>query len=53
MHNPILSKYLEKTEFSSYEDFFENYRLKVPEHFNFGFDVVDEWARREDAIDRR
>lgn len=47
MHNPILSKYLEKTEFSSYEDFFENYRLKVPEHFNFGFDVVDEWARIE------
>ncbi|NLO89428.1 MAG: AMP-binding protein [Clostridia bacterium] len=33
--------------FSSYEDFYKNYRVKVPENFNYSFDVVDEWAERE------
>jgi len=33
--------------FSSYEDFYKNYRVKVPENFNYAFDVVDEWAERE------
>ncbi|MBI4976672.1 MAG: AMP-binding protein [Spirochaetes bacterium] len=32
--------------FSSYEDFVKNYKVNVPENFNFGFDVVDEMARR-------
>lgn len=36
-----------RIEFDSYEDFFENFRIDVPEAFNFGFDVVDEWARVE------
>ena len=27
-----------------YEETYENFRLEVPEHFNFGFDVVDRWA---------
>ena len=22
----------------------ENYRIEVPDHFNFAYDVVDEWA---------
>ncbi|MDR2106877.1 MAG: AMP-binding protein, partial [Coriobacteriales bacterium] len=30
-----------------YEDFFENFRIEVPENFNFAYDVVDEWARVE------
>ena len=33
------------TEFQSYEDFFENFRIKIPENFNFGLDIVDEYAR--------
>ncbi|WP_165060283.1 MULTISPECIES: AMP-binding protein [unclassified Adlercreutzia] len=41
----ILKKYLPRIEFDSYEDFVENFRIDVPEAFNFGFDVVDEWAR--------
>ncbi len=41
----LLEKYLERTEFSSYEDFKANYRLKVPENFNFAYDVIDELAR--------
>ena len=41
----FLSRYLEKTEFDSYEDFIANYRLKVPQGFNFGYDIVDGYAR--------
>ncbi len=33
-----------RTDFSSYEDFMENFQLNLPENFNFGFDVVDELA---------
>lgn len=36
-----------KNEFTSYEDFQENYKLEIPENFNFGYDVVDEYARLE------
>ncbi len=43
----ILRKYCPRIDFDSYEDFYENFRIEVPEAFNFGFDVVDEWARVE------
>jgi len=43
----LLDKYLDRIEFNSYEDFKANYKLNVPENFNFGFDVVDAWAARE------
>ncbi|MFR6015867.1 MAG: AMP-binding protein, partial [Eggerthella lenta] len=43
--NHILKKYCPRIEFDSYEDFFDNFKIDVPEAFNFGFDVVDEWAR--------
>lgn len=43
----LLNDFLVKTEFSDYEDLRANYRVKVPENFNFGYDVVDEYARRE------
>ncbi len=32
------------TEFSSYEDFYNNFKINIPENFNFGFDIVDEYA---------
>ena len=38
--NHILKKYCPRIEFDSYEDFFENFQINVPEAFNFGFDVV-------------
>lgn len=41
----LLEKYLEKTQFNSYEDFAANFRIRVPEHFNFGYDVVDALAQ--------
>ena len=43
----LLDRYLPRMEFDSYEDFKENYKINVPEDFNFGFDIIDEWAKRE------
>ena len=43
----ILKKYCPRIEFDSYEDFYDNFRIDVPDNFNFGYDVVDEWARVE------
>ncbi len=43
----ILKKYCPRVEFESYKDFYENFQINVPEDFNFGYDVVDEWARVE------
>ena len=40
----MLEKYLQKVEFDSLEDFQRNFKIKVPGNFNFGYDVVDEWA---------
>jgi acetyl-CoA synthetase len=40
----VLNKYLSQTEFTSYEDFSANYKLQIPENFNFAYDVVDEIA---------
>lgn len=43
----LLEKFLPRTEFTSYEDFKENYTVNVPENFNFGFDIVDAWSDLE------
>ncbi len=40
----LLERYID-TDFSSYEDFYDNYTVRVPDRFNFAYDVVDEWAR--------
>jgi len=41
----MLEKYLQKVKFDSLDDFRTNFKIKVPDNFNFGYDVVDEWAR--------
>jgi len=33
-------------QFSSYEDFYKNFKVNIPENFNFGFDVVDAMAEK-------
>ncbi len=40
----LLNKFVPQTEFESYEDFENNFRIEVPEEFNFAYDVVDEYA---------
>ncbi|MEG2541550.1 MAG: acetyl-CoA synthetase, partial [Clostridia bacterium] len=39
----LLGKFLNRTEFKDYEDF-KSAQLIAPKNFNFGFDVVDEYA---------
>ena len=41
----MIEKFVNSTQFSSYEDFKENFKLIVPDNFNFGYDVMDEWAK--------
>lgn len=43
----LLHRFLPRTEFDSYEDFKANYKVNIPENFNFGFDVVDAWAEAD------
>lgn len=43
----LLNQFLEKTQFDSYEDLKQNFKLKIPANFNFGFDVVDAWAEAD------
>ena len=43
----MLDQFLDKTEFTSYDDFMANFKVNVPDHFNFGYDVVDRWAETE------
>ncbi len=40
----MVERFLEQTQFASQEDFIKNLKIKVPENFNFGYDVVDAWA---------
>ena len=42
----VLDNYLSQTTFQSYTDFVENFKIHIPENFNFAFDVVDEIASR-------
>ena len=40
----LINEYVERVDFDSYEDFAQNFKFKIPEDFNFGFDVVDKYA---------
>ncbi len=40
----LINKYA-RTDFTSCEDFFENFKINVPENFNFAYDVIDELAK--------
>jgi acetyl-CoA synthetase len=43
----MIDRFLTKTDFESYEDFMQNYRVNVPEDFNFGYDVIDVYAAEQ------
>ena len=40
----VIGDFVERVDFNSYEDFFENFKLKYEDDYNFGFDVVDKYA---------
>ena len=41
----MLEKFVKQTEFKTQQDFIDNYKIEVPENFNFAYDIVDEWAK--------
>jgi acetyl-CoA synthetase len=42
----ILEKYINRIEFDSYDDFKTHFEIKIPDNFNFAFDIVDEIANQ-------
>ncbi|HEX9062519.1 MAG TPA: AMP-binding protein [Clostridia bacterium] len=42
----MYEKYVPVTEFSSYDDFYNNFKINVPDNFNFAYDVMDELAKK-------
>ncbi|UGV41441.1 AMP-binding protein [Methanococcoides orientis] len=43
----FLEEYVSRTEFESYDDYKENFKIKIPENFNFAYDVVDRYAKEQ------
>ena len=43
----MVERFLTQTSFSSQEDYRENLHIRVPENFNFGYDVVDAYAAEQ------
>ncbi len=43
----LYKKFLVKPEFDSLDDFLKNFKIKIPDNFNFSYDVIDEYARLE------
>ncbi len=43
----IYKRYLAQPEFNSLEDFQQNFKINIPDNFNFAYDVVDEYALLE------
>jgi acetyl-CoA synthetase len=40
----MVERFLKQTTFSSQEEFKSNFHINIPKSFNFGYDIVDEWA---------
>lgn len=43
----MIEKFLKQTTFISQEDYEKNLEFIIPEHFNFAYDVMDEWAKEK------
>ena len=43
----MLERFVKQTKFTSQEDFIKNFKIEVPENFNFGYDIVDAWAAEQ------
>ena len=43
----MIEKFLKQTQFTSQEDYEKNLEFIIPEHFNFAYDVMDEWAKEK------
>lgn len=47
--SPVIddSPALPRHNMQNYDETYRNFRIEVPEYFNFGFDVVDAWSRKD------
>ena len=43
----MVERFLDHTDFNGYDGLVKNFKVKVPDNFNFGYDVVDAWAAEE------
>lgn len=44
----FLSDYIQDfRDFESYDDLKKNYKIKIPENFNFAYDIIDRYARED------
>jgi acetyl-CoA synthetase len=43
----LLDRFVNRTEFNSYEDFRDHLSIRIPENFNFAYDVVDVYAAEQ------
>ena len=43
----MVEKYINQQIFKNQEDFKANFKINVPENFNFAYDIVDEWAKTQ------
>lgn len=43
----MLERFLTQTSFTSEEDYAQHLHFKIPENFNFAYDVMDAWATEE------
>ncbi|HIU33870.1 MAG TPA: AMP-binding protein [Candidatus Pullichristensenella excrementigallinarum] len=43
----LYTRFLRKPKFGSYEDYLHNFKILVPENFNFAYDVLDVIAQEE------
>ena len=43
----LYERFLLKSEFDSYADFYNNFRLEVPDNYNFAYDVLDVQAQEK------
>ena len=48
MMSSLYKEFLENPkDFNGYEDLKENFKIKIPENFNFAYDIVDRYAKDE------
>ncbi|ABA88491.1 medium-chain acyl-CoA synthetase [Syntrophotalea carbinolica DSM 2380] len=43
----LLDRFVNRTEFNSYKDFKSHLNIKIPDNFNFAYDVVDVYAAEQ------
>jgi acetyl-CoA synthetase len=43
----MVERFIQQTQFDSYDDFYSRFKINAPDDFNFAYDVIDEFARTE------